>query len=248
MKGEPLLGVFDSGVGGFSVLQELQKVTPANILYYGDCANAPYGNKSKEEITVYIKNILVYLKSQGVTHFVSACNSMSVTTTEELLEEIGITRDTYIDMIDGVRAIGLLDGANVLIIGTEATISSRVYQSILSEKIIPHRTYTLTTLAGEIEKGDTIAIMKSIEKAILYAKEMHATHILYACTHYPLVHTMFIDVSARLGWAGMFINPAVYVADLVATWKISGEHSVQCEASLETEVFISYRDRYVVVS
>lgn len=240
MGSNSLLGVFDSGVGGFSVLKEIRKVTNVDISYYGDCANAPYGNKTQDEIVAFIKQILIYLKSQGVTHYVSACNSMSVNTTEQLLQEVGIDSDLYIDMIDGVMQVPFADGANVLIVGTEATISSRVYQSILSEKTIAHKTFSSITLAGAIEVKNTDMIMKNIKEIITLAKEMHATHILYACTHYPLVDIRFKECAAQLGWAGMFVNPAAYIAQLVDEWKLKGENQITFETSLETEVFNFY--------
>jgi glutamate racemase len=235
-----LLGIFDSGVGGFSVLKEIRKITSADIVYYGDCAHAPYGNRTPEDIALLIKNILTYLKSVGVTHFVSACNSMSVNTTEELLKEVGVERDHYLDMIDGVREILWSDGANVLIVGTAATIRSHVYQSILSDKIVAHKIFSPTALAGAIEESDIEGITKSVREVIMFAKEMHATHILYACTHYPLVDVEFKQKAAELGWAGIFANPATHVAQLVGEWKLEGENGMSYETSLETKAFMQY--------
>jgi glutamate racemase len=240
MHKKSLLGIFDSGVGGFSVLDEVRKVTDADIVYYGDCAHAPYGNRTSEDIVLLIKSTLVHLRSLGVTHFVSACNSMSVNTTEVLLQEMAIKRSQYIDMIDGVREILWSDGANVLIIGTTATIRSLVYQTILSDKLVAYKTFSPITLAGAIEESDTEGIAKSIKEIILFAKEMHATHVLYACTHYPLVDIEFKQKAAELGWAGMFVNPAVYVAQLVSEWKLHGDKQIQFEASLKTRVFKKY--------
>lgn len=240
METKNILGIFDSGVGGFSVLKEVRKVTDADIIYYGDCVNAPYGNRTQEEIVSFIKDILAYLKFKGVTHFISACNSMSVNTTEALLKEVGINRENYIDMIDGVKQIPFIDGANVLIVGTEATITSHVYQSIFSDKVIAYHMYTPTTLAGAIEQNDISLMNKNITDTLVYAKSVYATHMLYACTHYPLVDKLFKQKAAELGWAGMFINPAIYVAELVAQWNIEGSNKMIFETSLETDVFASY--------
>ena len=105
MKKENLIGIFDAGVGGFSVFKEVRKNTNADILYFGDCARAPYGNRTEEEIVLFIKDILKQLQNEGVTHFVSACNSMSVLTTEKLLEEVGVPKENYIDMISAIKAV-----------------------------------------------------------------------------------------------------------------------------------------------
>jgi glutamate racemase len=248
MGKKQLLGIFDSGVGGFSVLKEIRNMTDVDILYYGDCKNAPYGNKSQEEIVFLIKNILLHLKKEGVTHFMSACNSMSVNTTEALLQEVGIDRNNYIDMIDGVHEIQLIDGANVLIVGTEATITSHIYQSIFSNKVVAYRTYIPTMLAGAIEQNDMPLMIKTITDIVVYAKSIHATHILYACTHYPLVDVGFKQKAAELGFAGMFVNPAVYVAELVTGWNMQGSRQIRLETSLETEVFKEYKNKYSVTT
>ena len=73
-----LVGVFDSGVGGFTVLREIRDVTKADIIYFGDCARAPYGNRSKDEIVMFIKETIINLQAKNVTHFVSACYIISV--------------------------------------------------------------------------------------------------------------------------------------------------------------------------
>lgn len=241
MKTKPLFGIFDSGVGGFSVLQEIRKVTDVDILYFGDCARAPYGNRAQGEIVSFIREILLYLQSQGVTHFVSACNSMSVVTTEKLLKECGIPRENYIDMIDAVKIITFPSHAKILIIATKATIDSGVYQHILSQHN-PIETYTPKTLAGEIEKGDKEASIQSIDAVLLYAEKVKATHILYACTHYPLVDTLFKERSIVRNWVGEYIDPSVYVAQLVCRLDLPGSRILKLTTSKETDAFKKYSE------
>lgn len=243
MPSKNLLGIFDSGVGGFSVYKEIRKITDVDILYYGDCANAPYGNRSKDEIIVYIRTILLHLKAKGVTHFVSACNSMSVNTTDALLKDVGIERERYVDMIDAVTKIPYSQMDVVLIVGTQATINSDVYQSILRDKNISHDVFVPTTLAGEIEKGDEEEIVKSIKEILLYAKNVGSTNILYACTHYPLVSPLFEQEAKEVSWSGSFNNPARYVQDTILEWNVSGSSCTEFETSLETKVFEEYRKK-----
>ena len=72
------VGVFDSGVGGFSVVKEIQKVLPGeDVLYYGDSANMPYGNRSGEEILHLTRQILAFLERRGVKAAAVACNTIS---------------------------------------------------------------------------------------------------------------------------------------------------------------------------
>lgn len=243
MKEKQLLGIFDSGVGGFSVFKEIRNTTDADILYFGDCARAPYGNKSEEEIRVFIKEILTQLQGQGVTHFVSACNSMSVLTTEKLLVEAGVEGKKYIDMTSAVQAMTFPKGARVLVVGTKATITSSVYQHILADKGVACEVYVPLSLAGAIEKGDTQAILKDIDSIISFVNTVSATHILYACTHYPLVHALFKEGAGAHGWSGVFVDPAEYIAMKVEAWHLEGNHTTRFETSLETDVFREYQEK-----
>ncbi len=237
---EDLLGIFDSGIGGFSVLKGLRKITNANILYFGDCAHAPYGNRPEAEIVLYVKEILRELQSSGVTHFVSACNSMSVVTTEKILNECGIPKEKYIDMVDAVTSISFPLDSRVVIVGTKATIESKVYQSILSSKGATFTTYTPVMLAGEIENNASIEISRSIEGVIAHAIVSKATHILYACTHYPLVDAFFKEEALKQGWQGSFIDPSIQIALAVSEWNLSGSRTIEFRTSKETEMFTSY--------
>ncbi len=240
MKEKSLLGIFDSGVGGFSVLKEIRKVTTVDSIYFGDCLHAPYGNKQEDEIVGYIKNILTILKERGVTHFVSACNSMSVLTTEKLLKEMGIREDRYIDMVDAVQEIIFEHNAHILVIGTQATIASGVYQDILEQKHIAFSVFCPTLLAGNIEFGDIQAIRTDIIQILMYANQMKVTSILYACTHYPLVDDIFKEEVIKHELSIRFIDPAKYVATQVEKWNLQGSKQITYKASKETDIFKRY--------
>jgi glutamate racemase len=220
-------------------------VTTANILYYGDCINAPYGNKSKEEIVGCIRHILLHLKVRGVTHFVSACNSMSVHTTHALLEEVGISRERYVDMTDAVSRLSFTPRTRVLIVGTKATIASGVYQTTLIQKGVLFDVFTPGRLAGAIEEGDDFEIGASVREVIAYALTAHVSYIVYACTHYPLVNAVFEEEKVKQGLVCEFVDPAHEVAKLASVWGLEGEGQTECEASKETEVFMVCRNAVV---
>lgn len=237
---EVTLGIFDSGIGGFSVLKEVRKATDANILYFGDCARAPYGNRPEEEIVLFTKEILRELQSSGVTHFISACNSMSVVTTEKVLKDCGIAQENYIDMVDAVKLLSFPLQSKVLIVGTKATIESGVYQTMIGRKDTDIMTYIPTTLAGEIENNVTSGIITSISDVIFYALSINATHIVYACTHYPLVDSLFREEAEKNGWQGIFVDPSVQLASVIMDWNISGTREIEFRTSKETDMFTSY--------
>ncbi|MCF7898694.1 MAG: aspartate/glutamate racemase family protein [Candidatus Pacebacteria bacterium] len=245
---KPKLGIFDSGVGGFSVLEEIRSVTSADILYFGDCARAPYGNRSMGEICMFMKEIIANLKLQEVTHFVSACNSMSVTMTDKILKDSGIENSKYVDMIKVFKEYVKFDnGSKAIIFGTKATISSGAYQEVLTEKNVEVGQYAFKTLAGLIERkasdGDLYEVVSS---GMNYAKKIGATHIIYGCTHYPLISKIFENCARDIKWDGEFINPAKYVAKAVSKWNLEGEKNTSFEASEVTYTFKFLSEKYEI--
>ncbi len=237
----PLLGIFDSGVGGFSVAKEVRKVTNANIVYYGDCSRAPYGNREESEIVSFIKDDIRFLQDMDVTHFVNACNSMSVFTTNQVLKESNLKPDNYIDMIRAfdIHALFTRD-AIVLIIATAATIHSEAYQKVLTKKGVAFYTFIYEDLAYAIENNASRKeLLTIVEKSIIFAQSIKATHIVYGCTHYPLIGMLFEEIKNKILWHGEFIDPAMYVLEEVKKWNLKGQSSFVPYSSKDTPAFIS---------
>jgi glutamate racemase len=242
-KQSSLLGVFDSGVGGFSVLQSIHNTTSVDTLYFGDCANAPYGNRPLEEIIYFIKNIIQDLQTKNVTHFVSACNSMSVLTTDILLEELGIPHTRYTDMIRAFKRHQTIPkGSSVLVIGTKATIESRAYQQYLEAFGYTVFEYTPHTLARAIEESVTgEALSAIIDPIIAYGNAVGASYIIFGCTHYPLARAVFEGSKKKYSWKGEFIDPGVYVAHEVALWGVTGDRKHTYLTSKTTKAFLTHK-------
>ncbi len=241
MQSNPLLGIFDSGVGGFSVYKKIRNTTQVNCVYYGDCMRAPYGNREETEIISFIKDDIAFLQDKGVTHFVNACNSMSVLTTNTLLGECNVSQEKYVDMIRAFDTYtNFPSDAVVLVIATKATIRSGAYQEVLQKKGVEVLSFVYEDLAGAIEaNASREEILRIIERSIVYAKEHNVTHIVYGCTHYPLVERLFNEVKEKVTWGGEFIDPAVYVAQEVKSWNLSGEGSFVPYSSKDTPAFIN---------
>lgn len=235
-----LLGIFDSGVGGFSVYRKIKKITRANCIYYGDCQRAPYGNRKESEIVDFIQDDIQFLQEKGVTHFVNACNSMSVLTTDVVLKKCGVDHKRYIDMIRAFdRQATFPSNAIVLVIATAATIHSGAYQEVLTKKGVVVFDFIYEDLAGAIENNESReTLLVIIERSIKYAQSTMATHIVYGCTHYPLVASLFVEVKEKLGWCGEFVDPAVFVAEEVRSWNLQGEGSFLPYSSKDTPAFI----------
>lgn len=236
-----LLGIFDSGVGGFSVYKKIREVTNANVVYYGDCARAPYGNREDDEIVQLVKDDIMFLQDENVKYFVNACNSMSVMTTDALLQECNVKADYYTDMIRALdKHASFEKNEKILVLGTVATIRSGIYQEVLKSKGVISYVYAYTELAGAIESNaPRDQLIRILEKGISYAKDEGVTSVIYGCTHYPLIHELFIEVQNILGWKGEFVDPAMYVAEEVKTWGLVGEKKLYPYSSKDTPAFIN---------
>jgi len=123
-------GVFDSGIGGLSVASELLKSGLFDeIIYFGDTARVPYGNKNESTIIRYSLEALEFLKNFDIDFLVVACNSASSVAIEELRREAGFPVVGVIEA--GVKALDAAKESNILLTGTKRTIQSNKYQNML---------------------------------------------------------------------------------------------------------------------
>lgn len=207
------VGVFDSGVGGLTVLKELVEVFPAEYFYIGDSFRAPYGNKSKEDLLGYTKELLIFLQNKNVDIFISACNSLSTLDVLPLLEELGIQREQYFDMtmFAEVVAMTLNPGEKLLIYATEATIRSGVYQNTF--KALAPFVLESHNLARAIEDNHQIEIDEEVDLLVDYVLENDIKRVFLGCTHYPLI--MDYLEKRFLGTDVTFINPATYIKEVL---------------------------------
>lgn len=184
------VGVFDSGVGGFSVVREIQKILPGeDVVYYGDSANMPYGNRSGEEILHLTRQILAFLERRGVKAAAVACNTIS-----SLIDRY---RDDYpfkiFSVIEaGAASVATLDADCVGVIGTVFTTRSGAYHRLINAVRPGMKVYVqgCPNLARLIDGGDLRP--ESIDPELRAAVEpllaqAPIRHLILGCTHYPLV-------------------------------------------------------------
>ena len=127
------IGVFDSGVGGVSVLKQIVKLLPnENIIYFGDTKNIPYGDKTKEEIQKLSKRIVEFLITNNCKALVIACNTISIATLEELKSHSNIPIIGIIDA--GVEAVSSNGYGEISVLGTVFTINSGVHAEKIKKK------------------------------------------------------------------------------------------------------------------
>ncbi|NQV90281.1 aspartate/glutamate racemase family protein, partial [Candidatus Uhrbacteria bacterium] len=131
-----MIGLFDSGVGGLSVLKELRAKAPeADILYFGDIANAPYGPKTTEELVVLTIRAMSILRERGVNQFVAACNSVSVSVIQPIVSMFGEAPGHIIEMVGpSARTVKKTAHEKILVIATEATVRSGLYERTFQQE------------------------------------------------------------------------------------------------------------------
>lgn len=189
------IGIFDSGVGGLTVAKAIRALLPhEDVLYFGDTAHLPYGEKSPEAIRSYSMGIAKFLVNSGAKAIVIACNSASSVATQALVDAFEPTIP-IINVIDPV--VQAIDPSlkDIGIIGTRATIGSGVYQEKITQQYPNLSIHALATplLVPVIEEGlEKSEIAEKTAEHYLGLPAMHQIDALIpGCTHYPLLSELF---------------------------------------------------------
>jgi len=198
------IAVFDSGVGGLTVLHEcLVSVPEEDYLYLGDDARFPYGARSNEELRAHVEQVTRFLVERGAKLLVIACNSAASAgqeTAREIAGEAGIEVVAVIDP-EAEIAVALTQTGNVGVLATPATVRSGAYLRALGSQ---HRALTVTEveapdLAAVIQRGfpfdhDVVEMVRSYCAPL---KRAEVDTVILGCTHYPLVAPMLQRVLGR---------------------------------------------------
>ena len=191
VKNQPI-GIFDSGVGGLTVASAVKQILPGeSIVYFGDTAHLPYGDKSAESIRYYSGRITEFLLNHDSKMILVACNSASASAFDDLRQEYG-ERVMLIDVIDPVvDYLATRDFRKVGIIGTKRTISSGTYDQKIKVKAPNLDVVSMATplLVPMIEEG---FIFDDVSNAIIrtYLSDDALAGIdalVLGCTHYPII-------------------------------------------------------------
>jgi len=198
----PTIGVFDSGVGGLTVLRALlDRVPDANYLYFGDTARLPYGSKSAATVAHYAVGAVRYLQDQGAELLVIACNTATALALDEIkaaasVEVIGVVEP------GAEAAAAASQKKKVVVIGTEATISSHAYQRALEARKIAVREKACPLFVPLVEEGWVEhAVTQQVARIYLSeafagdAPDFNADVLVLGCTHYPLIKPLLRRVA-----------------------------------------------------
>lgn len=188
-----MIGIFDSGSGGLTVLRALREVLPScNAVYFGDIANAPYGEKSPEELLNLTMRSIRFLKEKGAERIISACNSTSASLALSLLDSFDIPPSSIIEMVGPTVAVFRGSGARIALCATPATIRSGIYQSAFRMVGKDILAIPIPDLAGKIEFGAPAQEIEEILKRSFPPDIFSDVDVLVlACTHYPLIFDAF---------------------------------------------------------
>ena len=207
------IGVFDSGVGGLTVASEVMKQLPnERIIYFGDTARVPYGNKSKKAIIKYSKQIVNFLLEKNVKGIVIACNTASAFALDEIISQVSIP---IIGVIEpGAKtAAYVTKNNNIGIIGTKGTINSGMYQHLLNKtnpEVMVHEKacplFVPLVEEGWINDPITFDVARRYLEDFI---EIDIDTLVLGCTHYPLLRD---TIGSVLGEKVTLVNPAYETA------------------------------------
>lgn len=186
-----MIGIFDSGVGGLTVLKALREQLPsADVVYFGDIKNAPYGSKERDELTALLVAGLKLLQERGAGKMISACNSASASLAISLFDAFEVEPDAFIEMVGPtVSALRHAEGT-IAVAATPATVRSGIYESAFRMLGKEVRTIPIPELAAAIEFGAPDADVEEIVERTL-KNERGIDILVLGCTHYPLAVRAF---------------------------------------------------------
>lgn len=187
----PRIGVFDSGVGGLTVLKAMAEVLPAHYLYFGDTARLPYGTKSAETVARYAIGATRFLEAQNIDLLVIACNTATALALPKIEDAAHVPVVGVVE--PGAQAAAEISkGRAAIVIATEATVSSHAYRDALAqhglqslEKACP--LFVPLVEEGWIEHPVTEQVAKIYLGEAATQAPAGADVLVLACTHYPLI-------------------------------------------------------------
>ncbi len=183
------IGVFDSGIGGLSILEELQKELPnQNFLYYGDKKNHPYGNKTEEKLLQITSEIVEFFQRKGCKIIVIACNTATTRCMKKLQSKYPDI--IFIGTVPAIKIAYDKKCQHTIIMATPATIQSERVKELLDQyknqsqkiELLPCK-----NLAEMIEKGEEQEIEQNLHHLLDKYKKEKIDSIVLGCTHYSLI-------------------------------------------------------------
>ena len=233
------IGIFDSGLGGLTILKTLTRVLPKEkYIYFGDTANTPYGSKSKGTVTRFSLDIARFLEGQKVKLIVVACNTVSALALADLQKQISVP---VIGVIKpgALKAVQSSRSGKVAVIATEATVQSKAYPKELLRldkrlKVTQQACPLFVPLIEEgwLHKQGGEAIISDYLAPVL---KSGADTVILGCTHYPVIKN---KISKKLGKKVQLVDSAEVLAEEVQT-RLTATHQLNLKGRGGLKIYAS---------
>lgn len=248
----PVIGVFDSGFGGLTVLRELRNVLPgAGYLYFGDTAHLPYGAKSVRTVAKYAMASAHYLEQRGIEMLVVACNTATALALDDIRAAVSVPVVGVVEP-GSQRAAQISKTRKVAVIATEATVASHAYQKALdrlgletTEKACP--LFVPLVEEGWVEHPVTERVAHIYVDEVFRNGAREADVLLLGCTHYPLIRPLLRRVvPPQVEIVDSAESTAAKVAELLGKdCAQGGRGTLRCYATDSVEKFRRLGEKFL---
>lgn len=208
-----IIGIFDSGLGGLSIAREVRKILPAeDILYVGDCGNAPYGDQTEDFVIERVLKISDFFLKHNAKAIVIACNTASALALDAVRDEFDIPIIGVI--VPGARAaVEATANGEIGVVGTDATVKSGTYTKVIHQMDpnIHVREKACPLFVPLVEEGfkEHVVTEEVIEYYLESLKHTEIDAMILGCTHYPLLRS---KIRSYMGERIQIVNPAYETA------------------------------------
>lgn len=232
----PIVGVFDSGFGGLTVLRALlPKISAAHYIYLGDTARLPYGAKSQATIARYAVESARFLEARGCDYLVIACNTATALALEDIRAAVKIPILGVIE--PGAESAYEATGKNseVLVLATSATVQSHAYRAACAARGLRATEVACPLLVPLVEEGWTDhPVTRDVLRIYLSEALQHCSPeaVLLGCTHYPLIANAIQQTLRELGCEATVIDSAEATA-ATASYALVGTSDTFAPATFE---------------
>lgn len=197
---DKFIGVFDSGLGGLTVVKSIiEKMPDENIVYFGDTAHVPYGTRTKEQITELVMNDVRFLSGFDLKAVVIACNTADCAAKDEVEKFCDVPVFGIVEPTAKIAASATKNG-KIGLIATNATVNSGAYEGAIKHfnqnaQVISAACPLLVPLveSGKFRKGDAEA-EKALAEYLLPLKEQGIDTLILGCTHFPMLRDLIADI------------------------------------------------------
>jgi len=235
------IGIFDSGLGGLTVVKEIIKLMPSeNIVYFGDTGRVPYGTRSNETIKRYAKEDEEFLLSRSVKMVVAACGTVS-SVASDMGKKLPVP---YFEVVSPAakEAVKSTKNKKIGILGTNATIASGEHKRQILELLPDAQVYTAgcTLFVPLVEEGwyksDDVVVKTTVQRYLEDIKKAGVDTLILGCTHYPILKEV---IGEYMGEGVTLINAGVSTAKSVKEYLTENDMLNESNEEGKREFYVS---------